>query len=110
MLNRLAVVFALCLVPCSTAFAQTKADGKWYFPDSVRAMCIDTEQGLVAQFKALIEKNRDWLDPTSTSDKSDFRQITDAMKQAIKEREITWERLGCVHILYGLDKSGNVRK
>jgi len=42
----------------NSSFAQVRTGGKWYFPDSVRAMCIDTEQGLVAQLKSLIEKNR----------------------------------------------------
>jgi hypothetical protein len=94
----------------SSAFGQVKSDGKWYFPDSVRAMCVNTEQGLVAQFKSLIERNREWADPNSQSDKSNYFQITEAIKKGILESETTWDKLGCVHILYGSDRlSGGKR-
>ena len=102
---KLILILFFSFAGINSAFSQMKADGKWYFPDTVRAMCINTEQGLVAQFKALVEKNREWVDPSNQIDKSNYFQLTEAIKKGIQEGENTWNKLGCVHILYSADKS-----
>lgn len=103
-MKNLTISLVLFLLNFNFAYGQVKADGKWHFPDSVKAMCIDTEQGLVAQFRTLIEKNREWADPNNQSDKSNYYQITEAIKKGLQERENTWDKLGCVHILYSNDR------
>lgn len=97
-------IFLTYFLVFNSAFGQFKADGKWYFPDSIKAMCIDTEQGLVAQFRSLIERNREFVDSNSQIDKSNHFQITETIKKGIQERESTWDKLGCVYILYSSDK------
>jgi len=103
-MKKIIPIFILSFFIFNSAFGQVKADGKWYFPDSVKAMCINTEQGLVAQYKSLIERNREWVDPNSKIDKSNHFQITEAIKKGIQEGESTWEKLGCVYILYASDR------
>ena len=85
----------------NSAYAQMKADGKWYFPDSVKSMCVNYEQHLVALFRKMIEQNREWVDPNSKADKSYYAQLDEAVKKGITETELSWERLGCISILYG---------
>jgi hypothetical protein len=86
------------------AKSQMKADGKWHFPDSVRNMCINKEQNIIATFRTLIERNREWMDESLKIDKSNYLQLTEALKRGIVEDEQSWERLGCVYIIYGARK------
>ena len=93
------VIFLTTLL-YNSAYAQVKADGKWYFPDSVKSMCVNYEQHLVSLFKKMIEQNREWVDPNSKTDKSYYSQLDEAVKKGISETELSWERLGCSSILY----------
>lgn len=86
------------------AISQVRQDGKWYFPDSVRSLCLNTEQGMVATFKALIENNRKWADETDKSDKRQLMELTEAHKRTLVGYEESWSRLGCTSILYGGEK------
>lgn len=92
------------LTAAANSFAQMKADGKWHFPDSVRNMCINKEQSIVATYKTLIERNREWMDESLKIDKSNYQQLTEALKKAIVDDEQSWERLGCASIIYGARK------
>jgi hypothetical protein len=96
----------LLFAPFAIANAQVKSDGKWYFPDSVRALCVDAEQGMVATYRGLIETNRKMADPKETNDKSQLMAISNAHKVALVEAEEKWSRLGCAAILYGTDRKG----
>jgi hypothetical protein len=108
---RKVIAFSLILfLVVNSSFAQVRTDGKWYFPDSVRAMCIDTEQGLVSQFKSLIERNREFIDSNVKIDTSSHFQVVEAIKKGIQEKESTWERLGCVYILYASDRLNSGRR
>lgn len=98
-----AVALLSCAIPIG---AQVKADGSWVHPDSVRALCIDTEQGIVAIHKAMIETNRKMVGSKDQPAQPDLRAYSDAVKESLVEREQAWNRLGCVHILYGADKKG----
>ena len=97
-----AIIFGLL---ANNANAQVKSDGKWYFPDSVKALCMDNEQGMVATYKSLIENNRKWADENDKSDKRQLMEITEVQKKAIVSYEESWDRLGCASILYGSEKS-----
>lgn len=109
-MKKLIPIFLFSFLIFNSAFGQVKSDGKWYFPDSVKAMCIDTEQSLVAQFRSLIERNREWADPNSQIDKSNHFQITEAIKKGIQEKESTWDKLGCVYILYASDRQSGGKR
>jgi len=84
--------------------AQMKDDGKWEFPDSIPNLCLNYEQNLVATYKSMIERNREWLDPNSKSDKSNFLTLNQSSKKALEEYELSWNRLGCASIIYGSKK------
>ena len=79
------------------SLGQMKTDGKWYFPDSVKSLCVNTEQGLVSSFKGLIEWNRTPLETRT----SQHYEISESQKNYLRELENTWDKLGCVYILYG---------
>jgi len=57
-MKRFIISIALLTVFVNSS-AQVRADGKWYFPDSVKNLCLNYEQSLVALYKAMIERNRD---------------------------------------------------
>jgi hypothetical protein len=88
----------------TNANAQMRADGKWYFPDSIKNLCLNYEQNIVAMFRGMIERNRDYLDPTSKNDKSNYVMLNESTTKAIQEYEMSWDRLGCVYIIYGVKK------
>jgi hypothetical protein len=88
----------------NNAFSQVRQDGKWYFPDSVRSLCLNTEQGMVATFKALIENNRKWADDGDKSDKRRLMELTEAHKRTLVDYEESWSRLGCASIIYRGEK------
>jgi hypothetical protein len=102
MKNLILFLFVAFLV-CG-ANAQMRSDGKWYFPTNVKDMCVNTEQNLIASYKSLIERNREWLDENLKTDKSGYPQLTESLKKAIVEYETSWDRLGCAGILYGTKK------
>ena len=102
MLMSFAIILGLV---ANNANSQVKPDGKWYFPDSVKSLCIDNEQGMVATYKALIENNRKWADENDKSDKRQLMEITEVQKKAIVSYEESWSRLGCTSILYGSEKT-----
>lgn len=104
-LGRILIGFTIILgLVANNAFSQVRQDGKWYFPDSVRSLCLDTEQGMVATFKALIENNRKWADENDKSDKRQLMELADVHKRTIVGYEESWSRLGCALILYGSEK------
>ena len=109
-MKRLIAFSLLFFLVLNSAIAQVRTDGKWYFPDSVKAMCIDTEQGLVAQFKSLIERNREFSEPNFKIDPSSHFQVIEEIKKGMQEKETTWEKLGCVYILYASDVRNGVRR
>jgi hypothetical protein len=99
------ILMCLCLMLASlSASAQVRADGKWHFPDSVRSLCLNTEQNLVATYRALVEKNREWADDSLKVDKSNYAQLTEHFKKTIVEYESSWDRMGCAGIIYGARK------
>lgn len=73
-------------------------------------MYINTEQSLVAQFRSLIERNREWADPNSQIDKSNHFQIAEVIKKSIQEKESTWDKLGYVYILYVSDRQNGGKR
>jgi len=97
---RKAILMLLLAVVSNSAMAEMKADGKWYFPDSVSSICIETEQGMVATYRALIENNRKLLDKNETGDKKQILQLSEEYKKLLVENEEKWSRLGCSSILY----------
>ena len=97
----LAIVFLMLSL---NAKSQMKADGKWHFPDSVRSLCLNTEQNLVATYRMLVEKNREWADDALKVNKSNYPQLTEHFKKSIVEYESSWERMGCAGIIYGPKK------
>ena len=104
-LRRMLIGFTIALgLAANNAFSQIRQDGKWYFPDSVRSLCLNTEQGMVATFRALIENNRKWTDENDKSDKRQLMQLAEAHKKAIVDYEESWSRLGCTLIIYGNEK------
>lgn len=84
----------------SASFAETKADGKWHYPTSIKSMCIDTEQAIVAMYKAMVEVNSEMVANKGEDNKERMR-ISDHYKQSIVEYEGSWQRMGCASILYG---------
>ena len=88
----------------SNSSAQVRADGKWYFPDSVKNLCVNYEQNMVALYKGMIERNRDFVDPNSKSDKSNYTLLNESTTKALQEYEMSWDRLGCASIIYGAKK------
>ena len=82
-------------------FAEVRQDGIWYFPTSVKTICMDTEQSMVAVYKNLIETNRKMTDTTDkNTDKTNLLQIAESSKKYLIENEEKWMRLGCSSILY----------
>lgn len=100
--SKFTVCIALIFGLQGSVGAQVKADGKWHFPDSVKNLCLNYEQNLVANYKSLVERNREWLDENFKADKSNYFQITESIKKSIAEYELSWDRLGCVSIVYGV--------
>lgn len=96
-------IISLSLV-ANNALSQLRQDGKWYFPDSVKSLCLNTEQGMVATFRALIENNRKWADQNDTSDKRQLMEMAEAHKRTIVGYEESWSRLSCTLIIYGSEK------
>ena len=97
-------IFIALLTAFVNSFSQVRADGKWYFPDSVKNLCLNYEQNLVALYKGMIERNRDFVDPNSKNDKSNYTLLNESTTKAIQEYEISWDRLGCASIIYGARK------
>ena len=92
---------SLLLVACSTTSrAQVGPDGVWKFPTSARTYCLNLEQGLIAQYKALIETNRKTIDGGNGQDQRQLLQMAEAHKAAILEYEQSWQRMSCASILY----------
>jgi hypothetical protein len=100
---RLSMCIAMLFLANTNAYAQM-IGGKWYFPDSVKTLCLNYEQNLVALYKGMIERNRDFIDPNSKNDKSNYAILNESTTKAIQEYEISWDRLGCAHIIYGAKK------
>jgi hypothetical protein len=94
-------VVGLLAISVPHTSAQMRPDGKWHFPENIKNLCLNHEQNLVALFKGMIERNRDFLDPNSKNEKSNYSQLNEATQRAIVEHEISWQRLGCAMILYG---------
>jgi hypothetical protein len=80
--------------------AQVQPNGEWVFPQDIRSLCVDIEQGMVATNRALIERNREWVGMTKSDPKLDYQQVTSALKSSLEEKERRWQRLGCVEIVY----------
>lgn len=97
-------ILLIVLVISAQAHAQVDSKGVWQFPVSVKTYCQNTEQGLIATFRNLIENNRRWSDTTIKEDKSQYPQLTEALKKSIKEYEETWQRMDCSSLLYGTSK------
>ena len=98
------VLMLLFLFASNSAMAEVKSDEKWYFPDSVKALCSDTEQSIVATYRAIIENNRKLTDINDKGDKRQQSQLSEEYKNLMIETEGTWARLDCASILYS-DKS-----
>jgi GH18 family chitinase len=97
-------LFLIVAIVCSQAHAQVDQKGVWQFPVSARTYCQNIEQNLVAEFKRLVETNRKWMDNTTQEDKRQYPQITEVMKQSIKDSEESWHRMDCTNLLYGSTK------
>jgi hypothetical protein len=97
---RILLVLILSMCPVFISYAQMRADGKWHFPDSVESLCINIEQSMVASFRSLIERNREWVDGGLKS-ADEHLKIAAALNKAIANYEVSWDRLGCVYIVYG---------
>ena len=84
----------------SNAVAEVKADGKWHFPTSVKSMCLDTEQAIVAMYKGMVETNQEMINKKE-EDNRERSQLSGHYKKSIVSYEESWQRMGCASILYG---------
>jgi hypothetical protein len=92
---------AFILSSQQNANAEMRADGKWYFPDSIKSYCVDLEQQIVNRNKKIIEMKREWIDENNKSDKSTSITLVEALEKFTERDEISWGRLGCAGIIYG---------
>ena len=75
---------SMLLVACSsTSRAQVGPDGIWKFPTSAREYCLNVEQGLVAQYKALVEANRKTIDGGNEENRRQLLQLAESHKAAL---------------------------
>lgn len=95
---------SLIILSVTHANAEMRADGKWYFPDSIKSYCINLEQDIVNRNKKIIEFKREWADENNKSDKSNYMSYLDALEKFTEKDEISWGRLGCAGIVYGAKK------
>ena len=95
---------SLTILSSTNANAEMRADGKWYFPDSIKSYCINLEQDIVNRNKKIIEFKREWMDENNKSNKSNYKSYLDALEKFTEKDEISWGRLGCARIVYGAKK------
>ena len=80
--------------------AQTGFDGKYQHPTSVKALCVEVEQTLVRWQKIVVELNGKSMLVADQQEKQSLFGQVNKWEENIKEKEHSWQRLGCASILY----------
>jgi hypothetical protein len=92
-------LFILILIS-TQAHAQISFNGEWKPPIDAKSYCVNLEQLIVSTYKNMLENNRLLSQPNWTGDRRTVMEMGDGLKKALIEKEESWNRMGCVSILY----------
>jgi hypothetical protein len=99
----LLIIFSLSL----NCFAETKLDGSYPAPASIRGLCGELEQSIVAYNKGWIESNRLWADAMNNRKSEQVKlhsNNSDAVKKSLDDSVDRWNKLDCTSIIYSKTK------
>ena len=88
-------------------FADTKSVEKNLAPTSLKGLCIQLDQTIVAYNKAWVENNNLWADAINNK-KPDQVELhsynSDAVKKSLDDSVERWNKLDCTSIIYSKNK------
>jgi hypothetical protein len=101
------LIFIFLLGLSINSFAETKSDGTYIAPNSVRGLCGELEKSIVSYNKAWVEANMLWADAFNKQKNNEIKfqsNNSDLVKKSLDDSVERWNKLDCTSIIYSKNK------